>query len=183
MDATGALQETTAMVSGLIAGLTPDHREMRTPCDQWNVHELVDHMCGGAHGIAGGLQGMAPPEEPPDFLAEGPAAGWASAAAALEQAATPEILTALHDMPFGHVPGEAAMSVIVADIATHAWDLAQATDQSLDMSDDLAGFALMTWQGLVPAEGRTGDNFKEAVPVAGDAPAVDKLVAYTGRQP
>ena len=183
MDATTALHETNEIVTRLIAGLSPEHREMRTPCDQWNVHELIEHMCGGAHGIAGGLQGQAPPEETPDFLADGPAAGWAAANAALEGVATPEILGSLHEMPFGHVPGEAAMSVIVADIATHSWDLAQATHQELGMSDDLAEFSLATWKGLVPAEGPRGDNFKEAVPVADDAPAIDRLVGYTGRQP
>jgi len=183
MDATAALHQTNEVVTRLIGGLTPEHREMRTPCDQWNVHELIDHMCSGAHGIAGGLQGQAPPEEQPDFLANGPAAGWVAAEAALEQVATPEILTAMHDMPFGNVPGEAAMAVIVSDAATHAWDLAKATDQELGMSEELAEYALATWQGLVPAEGRDGGGFKAVVPVADDASAVDRMAGYTGRQP
>ena len=54
-------------------GLTPDDREKRTPCDKWNVHELIEHMCQGGQMIAGGLQDQAPPEEMPDFLADGPA--------------------------------------------------------------------------------------------------------------
>ena len=183
MDATTALNETNQIMTGLIAGLTPDHREMRTPCDKWNVHELIEHVCQGGHGIAMGLLGEAPPEEDVDVLASGPAAGWASAFAHLEQAATPEILGSLHQMPFGEVPGEAAMSVIVSDHLTHAWDLARATDQEFPASDEIAGWALQVWKGLAPAEGRTGEPFADVVPVPDDAPAVDQLVAYTGRQP
>ncbi|MGI9607027.1 MAG: TIGR03086 family metal-binding protein [Acidimicrobiales bacterium] len=183
MDATQAMQETDQIVSGLISNLTSDHREMRTPCDEWNVHELIEHMCSGAHGIAGGLQGQAPPEEAPDLLANGPAAGWAEASGHLTEAATPEILQAMHQMPFGEVPGEAALSVIVADAATHAWDLAQATGQELQMSDELAAFANATWQGLVPAEDRPQPGgFKPALAASDDASPLEQMLAFTGRQ-
>lgn len=183
MDATTAMNQTNALVTSMVGELTSDHREMSTPCDEWTVHDVLGHMCGGAQGIAGGLQGQAPPEDAPDFLADGPAAGWAAASSALEAAATPEALTALHEMPFGHVPGEMAVSVIVADIITHAWDVSQATGIDHGISDELAEFALQTWQPLVPAEGRTGDGFKAAIDAGPDASMVDKLAAYTGRQP
>jgi uncharacterized protein (TIGR03086 family) len=106
----------------------------------------------------------------PDFLAEGPANGWAGASAALAAAATPDALSASHQMPFGEIPGAVAVSVITADHTTHAWDLAIATGQQLEVSDELAAFALEAWMPVVPAEGRTGDGFKA-------------VVAYTGRQP
>lgn len=183
MEPMTALNQTNELVSGLIANLTPEHREMSTPCDEWSVHDLVGHMCGGAHMIAGGMQGQAPPSEMPDFLAEGPANGWAGAAAALAAAATPEALSASHQMPFGEVPGAMAVSVITADHLTHAWDLAIATGQQLEVSEELAAFALEAWMPLVPAEGRTGDGFKAAIEIAADASALDRLVAYTGRQP
>lgn len=183
MDATTAMNQTNQVVTGLIAGLTPENREMPTPCADWTVHELIEHMCGGGHMIAGGLQGQAPPDEAPDLLADGPANGWASASAHLSAAATPEALGATHQMPFGDVPGEMALAVITADHVVHAWDLAQATGQDPQIGDDLASFALQTWQMVVPAEGRTGDGFAAAVPSAADASALDQVVAYTGRQP
>ncbi len=177
------MQQTNQIVTGLIAGLTPEHREMSTPCEKWTVHDLIGHMCGGGQMIAGGLQGQAPPAEAPDFLADGPANGWANAYAALSAAATPEALASNHQMPFGEVPGEVAVSVITADHLVHAWDLAQATGQELDVDEELATFALQTWQMVVPAEGRTGDGFAPAVTVPDDASALDRVVAYTGRQP
>lgn len=183
MNATDALERSNDLVSGLIGNLTTEHREMRTPCDQWNVHELIEHMCGGAHMIASGLQDQPPETDASGLLDDGPAVGWENASEVLSAAATPDALGATHQLPFGEVPGEVALSVIVADHVTHAWDLAQATSQRYEASDELATFALEAWKPVVPVEGRTGDGFKPAVPVADDASAVDKLVGYTGRTP
>lgn len=182
MDATTALDRTDVLVTGLIDQLTPEHRTASTPCSEWTVHDLIEHMCQGGQMIAGGLQGQAPPADAPDVLADGPATGWKSTMAALRAAATPEALAATHQMPFGEVPGEVALSVIVADHATHAWDLARAIGQPCAMDDELAEWALATWSMVVPPEGRQG-GFDPVVPVADDAPAVDRLVGYTGRTP
>jgi uncharacterized protein (TIGR03086 family) len=182
MDATTAMNRTHETLAPLFAGLTPEHREMSTPCTEWTVHDLIGHMCGGGHMIAGGLQGQAPPDEAPDFLANGPVAGWDAAKAHLVEAATPDALAAMHQMPFGEVPGEVAVGVITADHLVHGWDLARATGQNLSIDDELAEWALQTWQMVVPAEGRDG-GFDDVVATADDASAVDRLVAYTGRTP
>ena len=183
MDATTALTRTNALVADMVEQLTPEQRELPTPCDEWNVHELIAHMCGSMQMVAGALQGQAPPSEPPDFLAGGPAAGWAAARSAIEEAATPEALAATHQMPFGEVPGEMAVAVIAADGITHVWDLAQATGIEHGISDELATFALQAWTPVVPAEGRSGDGFKAVVEVASGASVVDQLAGYTGRDP
>lgn len=182
MDATKALDRTDEIVTGLVGNLTSDHREASTPCEGWTVHDLLQHMCQGGHMVAGGLQGQAPPDEAPDFLGDGPVTGWRATADALRAAATPDALAANHQMPFGEVPGEVALSVIVADHLTHAWDLARATDQDLVVDDDLAEWALATWQAVVPPEGRQG-GFDPVVPVPDDAPPLDRLAGYTGRRP
>lgn len=183
MDASSAMQQANQDVTRLISGLTPEHREMPTPCDEWTVHELINHMCEGAHLVAGAFEGQAPPDEVPNFLAEGPMNGWSTARSHLEATSTPDVLTSLQQMPFGEVPGEAALSLIVADHITHAWDLAQASGQDHGLSDELCHFALATWEGIVPAEGRDGKNFDDAIAVGSEASAIDQLCAYTGRQP
>jgi len=184
MDATSALENTNTVMTSVIGQLTSDHRHMSTPCTEWDVHEVLDHVCQGSQRIAGALQGQAPPEnaEEIDLLAEGPANGWANAYAALSAAATPENLTAIHSMPFGEVPGEAALSVIVADALVHAWDVAAGAGVDFDVSDETAEWALATWKQIVPPEGRQG-GFAAVVPVADDASALDRLLGYTGRQP
>ncbi len=184
MDAATALARTNDVMSSVIAQLTPDHREQSTPCTEWNVHQVIEHVCQGSHRVAGALQQQPPPEgEAPDVLANGPVEGWANAHAALSAAATPENLSDTREVPgLGAVPGEVAMSVIVADALTHAWDVAKGTGVAVEIPEELAGWALATWQQVVPAEGR-GGGFAEVVPVADDASAVDRLAGWTGRQP
>ena len=177
------MHETHAIVNGLMAGLSPEHRDMPTPCEKWTVHEVVEHMCQGGNAVAGSLEGQNPPDEMPDVMENGPISGWAATAAHLGAAATPDRLEATHQMSFGEVTGEMALSLIVADHVVHAWDVATATGQDFACSDELASWALQVWQGLVPAEPRSGDRFGPVVETGPDASAVDALVAYTGRQP
>lgn len=183
MDATTAMTQTNALVADLLAKLTPDQGELATPCDQWTVNELIAHMCGSVQGVASALQSQAPSAEVPDVLASGPASAWAVARTSIEAAVTPGALAAVHQMPFGEVPGEIAVAAVSADGITHVWDLAQATGLEHGISDELATFALGTWKSVVPAEGRTGDGFKTVVEPAAGATIVDQLVGYTGRDP
>jgi uncharacterized protein (TIGR03086 family) len=183
MNATDAMQQTDEVVSDLIAGLAADQRDHATPCDEWTLHDLLGHMCGGGHMVAGALLGEPMPEEAPDHLVDGPVAGWAGTMEHLRAAATPENLASTHQLPFGEMPGEVALSVIVADHLTHGWDIARASGQDFEIDDELAEWALATWKQLVPAEGRTGPGFKPVVPVDATASPVDQLVAYTGRHP
>jgi len=185
MDATTALAQTNDVMTSVIARLTPEHREESTPCAEWNVHQVLEHVCQGSHMVAGALQQQAPPADgdSPDLMANGPAEGWANAHAALSSAATAENLSGNRELPgLGTMPGEVAMSVIVADALTHAWDVAKGTGVDIEIPEELAGWALATWQQVVPAEGR-GDGFADVVAVDDDAPAVDRLAGWTGRRP
>lgn len=182
MDAMTALTATDRLMTSVIDQLVPEHRENPTPCTEWNVHDVIDHVVQGCHMMAYGLRGEAMPDDQADLLADGPGKGWATAYAALRAAATPEVLAASHDMPVGQVTGEQAVSLITADAATHAWDIAKGADVDFAMSDDMAEWVLTTWHAVITPEARSG-RFAAIVPVAADAPALDRMLGFTGRQP
>ena len=84
-----------------------------------------------------------------------------------------------------------------AEPPTSTWDLATATDQQPDWDDTVVAAALGSRQ-ILPAENRRAlyeeisnamglDEvpvpFAEAVRVPDDAPAIDRLVAWNGRNP
>lgn len=183
MDVTDARTETDAIVAGLISGLTPENREMSTPCTAWTVHDLLNHMVGGGLMISSALteDPDAMPDPEADLLAEGPGAGWSTAVTAMTAAATPENLEGLRKLPFGEMPGAVGLSVITADHLTHAWDLARATDQGIAASDELCEWASATWAMVLTDDLRNGDAFDVIQPCADDAPEIDKLAAFTGR--
>jgi uncharacterized protein (TIGR03086 family) len=183
MELIAARAETDHIIDGLVSGLTPEHREMKTPCKKWVVHDLVNHMVGGALMISSALSQdpSAMPEPEADHLPDGPAAGWAAAVAAMAAAATKENLEEQRQLPFGEVPGAVGFSVITADHLTHAWDLAKATNQPIQASEDLSQWAIDTWGMVLTDDARNGDNFDAVQPCDDDAPGIDKLAAFTGR--
>lgn len=180
MDPVHAMQETHQVVATMLDQLTPEHREMQTPCKQWVAHDLVGHMAGGALMFSSVLAGEQP-NVPDDPIADGPAAGWAAASAALAASATADNLEALRQAPFGEMPGAVLLSVISADHLVHAWDLSRATGIDHGISDELAEFAMGCWQAALPDAARDGDAFDQVQPCADDAPAMDKVAAFTGR--
>ncbi len=182
MEVADALSQSNSIVSGIVAQLTPEHREMKTPCKQWTVHDLLNHMVGAGLRVASMLEGNEFNSDPDaDHLPQGPANGWAGAVATMTNAATAENLAALRQAPFGEMPGSAILSVIVADHITHAWDLSQATGISLEVSDDLADFAQQTWGMVIQPDFRNGDAFEDEKPCPDGASAIERVAAFTGR--
>ena len=122
-------------------------------------------------------------------LPAAPAEGWPDAlrAAAAELTAVwadDAVLDAVLALPFGTLPGRAALATWVGEVTTHTWDLAVATGQSPAWDDAAAAVGLAAIHGKLPAAERgPGIPFADAVPVPDDAPAVERLVAWQGRDP
>ena len=70
----------------------------------------------------------------------------------------------------------------VAEYALHSWDLAQGTGAPVDLDDSLAEAGLTAMQGGLNDETRKG-AFGSEVSVPDDAPAYERLAAFSGRDP
>ena len=86
MELNGALNETVGIMDGLIAGLTSEHREMKTPCKQFTVHDLMNHVVNTSKFVSAVVAGTPEnmPAEGTDHLTEGPVNGWNDGKAAGE---------------------------------------------------------------------------------------------------
>jgi uncharacterized protein (TIGR03086 family) len=162
-----------------------------TPCTEWDVRRLLNHVVGTLW-LAEALltdqaphHAMAPGGLPAaDLIGADPAAAYAeAAAAALAAAATGDALTRPHVTPLGEMPGPGLAGFTTLDILVHGWDLATAAGLPADADERLAAHALaFAEQALATAESRAG-RIGPAIPVAADAPASHRLVAFMGRQP
>jgi uncharacterized protein (TIGR03086 family) len=83
---------------------------------------------------------------------------------------------------FGTVPGAVALHLRITELLVHGWDLAWATGQAVAFPEDAAeqelAFSRQALKDIPP--GRR--PFAPPEPVAGDAPAIDRLAACLGRQ-
>jgi uncharacterized protein (TIGR03086 family) len=73
-------------------------------------------------------------------------------------------------------------SIMTAEFVVHAWDLAVATGQPLDVPSGLGEVVLEGVEAMAPS-GRDGGWFGAEVQVPADAPAFERALAVSGRDP
>lgn len=163
----------------------------RTPCPEWSVRMLLNHLVSGNRLFATILRGepLPAPDElrrtrGADQLGDDPVAAYREAGAALLEAfRQPGVLERIVEVPAGRVPGIVALHIRITELLVHGWDLARATGQAARLPDDLAEEELAFASGrTAPDVPRTGHPFGPAQPVPEDAPAIERLAAYLGRQ-
>jgi uncharacterized protein (TIGR03086 family) len=177
------LEQACANTHRLVAGVTTDQWTLGTPCEKWDVRELVNHvtwtlqMCGAA------IRKEAPPARDIELVGTDPTTAFGqSAADALAAWRSLDSLDGTIELPIGEVPAIAALGINLVDVHVHGWDIARATGQDPALDPALSATALEVSEQLLPAVGR-GAAFAEQVPIAGGAPVSDRVMAYLGRQP
>ncbi|MGA7987955.1 MAG: TIGR03086 family metal-binding protein [Candidatus Dormiibacterota bacterium] len=97
---------------------------------------------------------------------------------------TPGFLDGKVDAPLmGEQQGTTIVHMRINELLVHGWDLAHAIGQPADLPEDLAAGALILWQHRLAGRSRDVMPFDAPVAVAEDAPAIDRLAAFLGRQP
>ena len=162
--------------------LRSDQLDDPTPCTEWTVQALLDHIIGGYRMFATAL-GDTVPELATDMAADHRAAGDAAVRAFGAAGALHRSLV----LPVGEVPGDVALGLALTDAVIHGWDLAKATGQDTTIDESLATTLLAGLEQSVTADMRQPDGgmpvFAPPVPVDAGRPAGDRLVAFLGRQP
>ena len=181
---TSALATAQDTAREVLAGVGPEQLELPTPCAEWNVAQLIDHLVGAQLWAAAGIRGAEM-----DETGEGSAAG--DFAAAFDRAASgalaafrePGALDRTVNAGFGDMPATALMGLAVTDTLTHAWDLARATGQDTDLAPELAEAVLAQSHQTLSESFRSeeGSIFGPEQPAPEGATAADRLAAFLGR--
>jgi uncharacterized protein (TIGR03086 family) len=180
-----------AAVQRLVDQVQPDQWTAPTPCTDWDIRQLLNHVANGNTVFAGVADGtrpsgpVSPEERAVDRLGDDPAAGFRATGARMHDAfLTPGFLDGTVNTPMlGEQPGTTVVHMRINELLIHGWDLAQAIGQPPDLPEDLAEGALVLWQTRLADRPRDGMPFGPPVPVPDDAPAIDRLAAFLGRKP
>jgi len=169
----------------LIDGLRPEHLAQPTPCSEWNVRALLNHLVALHLESAAAVAHGPSPDWSADHVGDDPAAAFAAAASASEAAfRVPGVLDRSYRMPWGETSGEALAGLLMMDTVIHSWDLAAATSAPTALDPELCEDVLARGQRMMRPEYRTPEaGFGPALPIGPDAPACDRLAAFFGRQP
>lgn len=172
---------------GLIAEVHPAQLDRPTPCPDFNVRALLGHLVATVDrarviGEGGDVNAM-------PVVVEGvPDGGWVDAhLAATEKMWTvwtdDAMLDATVTVPWGTIPGRAAVWVYVNEALVHGWDLAVATGQDPEADTAVAEAALAGAMRSIAAEPRGGFvPFGPVVEPAGDAGPTERLANWSGHQ-
>jgi uncharacterized protein (TIGR03086 family) len=187
MDMLQMFDRATEWTANKVAG-AQDQLDAQTPCDEWSVRRLIDHLLFAQQMFASGPSGgtIAPPAgPPPELVGNDPAGQYEEARKATVDAfSQPGVLEGTIKGSSGEVPAMQVLGIAFCDQLIHGWDLAKATGQDTRMPNDLAAAAWQMLDGRLPDEARgPGKNFQAAVPIGEDASVQDRLVAYCGRTP
>lgn len=173
----------------IIEGVRPEHLANATPCSDWDVADLLNHIVGTLHLGAALLSDSVPavnmgPGELPDtdVVGDDPVKAYRVGVERLLAAAAGDALQRNHATPLGEMPGAGLGGFTTLDIVVHGWDLARATGQDPAVPDDLAETVLAFARQAITDDFR-GPRIGAAIAVDEGASATDRLVGYLGRRP
>jgi uncharacterized protein (TIGR03086 family) len=171
-----------------VANVKEDQLGDATPCAEFKVKDLLNHMIGGnfMFGILASGGTLDTSQAPPDFVANGNFAATyeQSAEASLNGWRSEGVMERPIPLPFATMPGAQAIRIAVLETVVHGWDLAKATGQDAEIPEQLAAPMLDGVKKVIPPGTRPAElPFGPEVTVPDSASTTDKLVAYLGRKP
>ena len=175
----------------VVSNVTEAHFALPTPCAEWNVQQLANHLLATLHLGRALLSDEMPtiqsgPGQVPadDLIGDDLVSSYRTGAAALVAATTADAVNRMHVTPLGEMPGAGLAGFTALDVLVHGWDLAKATGQATTLDDGLAvqllGFAQ---QAISDETGTRAPLIGPPIAAAADADPTAMLVAFLGRKP
>ncbi len=182
------LRQSQQWVNDLLAGIGSEQLHDPTPCDRFDVTELIEHLMAVQERIRRiAVDGNV--EDAPFALAiDGdPAEDFArrveESSAAWETWEGDELWSKTVTAPFGKVPGGAALMVYTSENLAHGWDLAGATGQDSEADPAVVAPVLAGMRNALPADNRGDDiPFDPVVEPAEGAGLTEQLANWLGRK-
>ena len=188
-DLRGTLLDAYANAAVVVSGVATESLGDPTPCAGYDVAALIDHLVEAGRRAAALGWGEAPPPgdaSPHVELTEAPAQLRRTAEEATAAWSDDGRLAARVTMPWGETYAVATLvDMYVVELATHAWDLAQATGQLGRLDPALAAPALEGARAMIRPEWRNlvtpGSPYGTELPAPSDADDWERLAAFMGR--
>jgi uncharacterized protein (TIGR03086 family) len=159
--------------------ISRDELSKSTPCTEYDVRQLTDHLMNSIT-VLGGAAGAELPERDSDDSVERQVIGAARPALdAWHRRGLKDTVT----IGTNEIPATFAVSILSVEFLVHGWDYATATTHPIDVADSLAAYVLGLAHKVITPEGRATVGFDDPIAVPEDASALDRLIAFTGRNP
>jgi len=173
-------ERATVRAATVMAGVSADHLSGPTPCTDWDVQHLIDHMVGGTDYLLAALAGETPPERS-ERSVDDYNLGLARLRTGLRARGALE-RTCMSPLGFEWPVADAVAGTFM-DALIHTWDLATATGQDASLDPELVEACIAMFLRGMPERGRASGLVGPAIEVSAGASAQDRLLGAMGRQP
>lgn len=169
-----------------VGAISDDQWHDPTPCSEWDVHQLVNHVVNEARWVAPLLAGKTIEDVGDsldgDLLGEDAHGAWKHARE--EQLDAIEALDSLDQdvhVSWGQIPAHEYMNQVLMDHLVHAWDVARAVGADERLDPEVVEHC---YAGAKAVEEmiRGSDAYGDQVPVPEGADTQTKLLAMLGRK-
>ncbi len=185
------LEPVLDQLADVMARTTPDTLSGPTPCRDFDVSTLRDHVLGWLQFFAAAFAdpdrtGTRP--EPEGYRAADDDRDLAvvvrGCAMTIADAVRGGVLDRQVVLSQSRMDGPAATGMLLGEYLVHGWDLAVSVGAPWTPPERSCEAALEFFRGMVLPEYRGGDGgfFDAEVPVPADAPALDRLLGFAGRR-
>jgi uncharacterized protein (TIGR03086 family) len=170
-------------VSDLVDRIASDQLTEPTPCSEFTVHDVLDHMIVLGGSFAHLFRGEEPPAiTAPPVYGRVPAAELRAAMDDLLEAVKSEqAMQRTLDTPIGQMDGATFASVVAFDGLIHGWDLAAATGQIYEVDREVVEAVDAFARAALGDDLRSAGLFAAPTEVPADASTIEALAAFSGR--
>jgi uncharacterized protein (TIGR03086 family) len=175
---------TLDLTSTIVKGIRADQWKNATPCDEWNLSVLVNHITGENHWLAAIFSGetiqTVGDKFDGDLVGDDPIAAYVASVELAKASITPAVLEARHDVSIGDISGYDYVSQLFMDQLVHGWDAMMGSRQVVALDDGLVTAAIPVAQEMVAYVG-PGSVFGTTLELGSDAANVEMLLGTVGR--
>jgi uncharacterized protein (TIGR03086 family) len=168
---------TLAACRAVLGRLTVDDLARPSPCAEYTVGEVGEHvirsmvLLASVAGDAVDMSAAGLLDERVGVTAEAALGAWR------RRGLGGSVAVGRSTLPAG-----LAAEIIPMELLVHGWDMARATGSQIEVPAEVASHVLDCARSLVTPDKR-GRSFAAEVPAGPSATALERLIAFTGRQP
>lgn len=186
MDTQEYFERSAALFDERVRAITDGQWSDPTPCTEWNVRDLVDHLTNECLWVPPLMEGRTIAEVGDRFdgdsLGDDPVGSWSAARSSAEQAVAERgALDRTVHLSYADVPGHHYIRQLSRDLLIHSWDLARGIGHDESLPTDLMELAYedsKAEEGAIRGSGLFGDEV-EATP---NSSLQEELLGLLGRK-
>ena len=175
-----AAEAVLGVLQHIVHPISHDDLSRQTASEGFDVAQLTEHVVDTITSIGSALDADLPPRNADDTVERQIIAAGRP---------TLDAFHARHGLDGtvtyrgNETPVRLLASALAFGLLVHGWDYAAATGHPADVPDSLADYVLGLAEKIITPERRANGDFGAAVEIDEHAPAIDRLVAFTGRDP